>query len=568
MRSSAKKGVQILITQCVEMGLKHVVISPGSRNAPLIIAFNQHPEITTTVIPDERSAAFYALGMAQQLKQPVGILCTSGSAPLNYYPAIAEAYYQGVPMIVFTADRPHAWVDQGDGQTIVQHEVFRNHIRYSVTVPEGDSHKDFNWFLSRELSAAFYHATGPVKGPVHINLPFSEPLYLQSELELTANDVKTIEVLSPATRLSTSQWNVLKATWDNAPRRMIVCGQLEADSALLNALKSLAQDPSVAILVENTSNLADYGFSHCIDRTLNSISEAEKAEFAPDLLITIGGAVVSKRIKKYLRDHAPAHHWKVGYEFLFMDTYQSLTQTIPTDGVSFFNDLLQYKSDVPASNYGARWKQKDFLIQQKAQEFFETNENYGDIAVFNTILDYVPDASHLHMANSSVIRYCQLFDPVPGIQYWSNRGTSGIDGSTSTACGAAMITTDTWHTLITGDMSFFYDSNALWNHVLTPNLRIFMINNGGGGIFKIIPGPKDTQELEDFFVFNHAFSAEYICKAFDIAYFKAENIADIENQMETFYAFEEEGKPKLMEIFTPAGLNDLQLENYFAQVKL
>jgi 2-succinyl-5-enolpyruvyl-6-hydroxy-3-cyclohexene-1-carboxylate synthase len=167
-----------------------------------------------------------------------------------------------------------------------------------------------------------------------------------------------------------------------------------------------------------------------------------------------------------------------------------------------------------------------------------------------------------------VIRYCQLFDPIKSIKYWCNRGTSGIDGSTSTAAGAARITQDTWHTLITGDMSFFYDSNALWNNSLTPNLRIFLINNGGGGIFKIIPGPKSTAELDDFFVYNNHFTAENICKTFGLEYFKAESVASIEQQMADFYAYEETGKPKLMEIFTPGDQNDLQLENYFNSVRI
>lgn len=563
--TSAKKGVQLLIAQCIESGLKHVVISPGSRNAPLIIAFNQHPGIRTIVIPDERSAAFYALGMAQQLGEPVGILCTSGSAPLNYYPAIAEAYYQQVPMIVFTADRPQAWVDQGDGQTIVQHEVFRNHIRYSVTIPETDADKDFAWLLSREISAAFHHANGNVKGPVHINLPFSEPLYGQSELEVKPSDFRAIQVLEPETSLSEHQKNILQDTWKRAPRKMIICGQLEPDPALRDALSAIAADPSVTVLVENISNLTDGRFIHCIDRSLNSISEEEKANFAPDLLITIGGAVVSKRIKSYIRQYQPQHHWKVGYDFLFMDTYKSMTRSIPMSPASFFKEILGFGQD-HSSDYGTRWKEKDRLIMEKAARFFETNRTYGDIAVFDTLLRSLPESSELHMANSSVIRYCQLFDPEKTIRYRSNRGTSGIDGSTSTACGAALANPGSMHTLITGDMSFFYDSNALWNHVLTSNLRIFMINNAGGGIFKIIPGPKSTQELGGFFVYDHTFSAEHICKAFDIGYRKAASLEEIGSQIESFYAGS--NRPQLMEIFTPSGLNDAQLENYFNAVRL
>ena len=170
------------------------------------------------------------------------------------------------------------------------------------------------------------------------------------------------------------------------------------------------------------------------------------------------------------------------------------------------------------------------------------------------------------MANSSVVRYCQLFDPIASINYWSNRGTSGIDGSASTAFGAASIDKSSWNTLITGDISFFYDSNAFWNNHLSSNIRIFMINNGGGGIFKIIPGPSSTNQLNNYFVAEHSFSAEYICKAFAIDYFKANSISEIEGQMESFFQYEEDGRPKLMEIFTPTDINHTILEDFFTSM--
>lgn len=564
--SSNKKGVQILVAQCVAFGLKHVVVSPGSRNAPLIIAFNQHPEIETVVIPDERSAAFYALGMAQQLKQPVGVLCTSGSAPLNYYPAVAEAYYQQVPLVVLSADRPQAWVNQGDGQTIVQHNVFSGHIRYSVTLPEENT-ADFDWMISREISTAFHHAMGNVKGPIHINLPFSEPLYGHENVDFEKLDYKTIRVAEGRVQLNNRQRSEIQQIWEKSPKKLIICGQLQPDDVLLESLKKFANDPSVLVLVENTSNLVDSRFVHCIDRLLNSIAENQKSEFAPDLLITIGGAVVSKRIKSFLRQFKPKHHWKIGYDFLFMDTYQALTLSIPMHEADFFNTVSEF-NPMEGASYWTKWKQLDYLIQDKSVQFFETNHDFGDTAVFQTLLDFIPESSHLHMANSSVIRYCQLFDPIKSISYWCNRGTSGIDGSTSTAAGAARITKETWHTIITGDMSFFYDSNALWNNVLPPNFRIFLINNGGGGIFKIIPGPKSTAELDDFFVFNNQFNAQNLCKTFGLTYFKADSISSIESQMNEFYAYEENGQPKLMEIFTPSDQNDVQLENYFNAVRV
>ena len=564
MISSNKKGVQLLVEQCIAHGMKNVVFSPGSRNAPFIIAFDEHPEINCIVIHDERSAAFYAMGMAQQLNEPVGVICTSGSAILNYYPAVAEAYYQSIPLVVITADRPSEWVDQGDGQTIVQHEVFKNHIRYSTTLSETGITPNEVWYLEREISTAFNFCNVNWKGPIHINMSFNEPLY--GTEEITPIKAKTIKTISPFFQLNSSQEQELKEIWKNSPKKMIVCGQLPIDKALLDQLKLLSDDTSISILVENTSNQVHSSFIHTIDRTLNAISEEELESYSPDLLITIGGAIVSKRIKSYLRKYKANFHWKVGYEFPFMDTFQSLTHTFECSPLSFTKILNGFALERNVSMYGANWKQKDFLVQDKLPAFFKSIP-YSDLKVFETILDYIPEMSHLHMANSSVVRYCQLFDPVASINYWGNRGTSGIDGSTSTAFGAAAIDSSTWNTLITGDISFFYDSNAFWNNHIGANIRVFMINNGGGGIFKIIPGPDSTNQLNKYFVAEQSFSAEYICKAFKIDYFQANSIEEIENQMESFYTYEENGRPKLMEIFTPSELNHKILDDFFEKMK-
>ena len=560
MKSSSKKGVQILVEQCVAHGMKHIVFSPGSRNAPFIIAFDEHPDISTIVVHDERSAAFYALGMAQQLNEPVGIVCTSGSAALNYYPAVAEAYYQCIPLVVITADRPAEWVDQGDGQTIVQHEVYKNHIRYSCTLSEDVNQSDDQWNIEREISTAFNLGNGNWKGPIHLNMSFREPLYGSVEVERKVG--KFIQTVSSKFQIEPVEKENLKRIWESSPKKMIVCGQFRIDDELQEQLVKLSKDNSVAILVENTSNLVHPSFIHCIDRTLNSISEEELALYSPDLLITLGGAVVSKRIKSYLRKHKAKNHWKVGFDFPYMDTYQSLTHTFECLPEDFLAEINSFPTNDKDSDYGLKWKSKDQLVYPKLTSFFEKIP-YSDLKVFEKIVSNLPEHSHLHMANSSVVRYCQLFDPIASVHYWSNRGTSGIDGSTSTACGAALINPTEWNTLITGDISFFYDSNALWNNHLTPNLRIFMINNGGGGIFKIIPGPNSTNQQDKYFVAEHSFSAEYICKAFHVDYCSANSMEEIENQLGDFYKNIDSGKPKLMEIFTPSEINHTILEEFF-----
>ena len=563
MVSSNKIGVQLIVKQCVSNGVKHVVFSPGSRNAPFIIAFDNHPDVETYTIHDERSAAFFAMGMAQQLKAPVAVVCTSGSAVLNYYPAVAEAYYQGIPLVVISADRPNEWVDQGDGQTIVQGNVFQNHVQFSSSFSDKDVSDEYLWYMERELSKGFQLGVKDWKGPIHINMALSEPLYDQVEVE--ERNTKKIELVSSTNQLSSLEESNISKVWKESDKKLILCGQLDPDKILLDKLKELSEDTSVAILVENTSNLVHQLFIHCIDRTLNVITEEELEDYSPDLLITIGGAVVSKKIKSFFRNNRPKHHWKVGFDFPFMDTYQSLTHSFKVSEVSFFSIINRLNVEKNSSMFGAKWKQKDFEVQDKLLAFYESLD-YCDLKVFETVMDYLPEMSHLHMANSSVVRYCQLFDPIQSIQYWSNRGTSGIDGSSSTAAGAAFIKKEDWNVLISGDISFFYDSNAFWNKYITPNLRVFLINNDGGGIFKIIPGPSSTEQ-EEKFVAPHSFSAEYLCKAYNLAYFKANSIEDIESQMEDFYTYEEAGRAKVMEINTSFIKNEDYLKAFFDKVK-
>jgi 2-succinyl-5-enolpyruvyl-6-hydroxy-3-cyclohexene-1-carboxylate synthase len=565
MITSNKTAVQHFVAICIAQGLKNVVISPGSRNAPLIIAFEENPEITCTVIHDERSAGFYALGMAQQLNAPVAVVCTSGSAVLNYYPAVAEAYYQCVPLVVISADRPSAWIDQGDGQTIVQNQVFTNHIRFQTTLSDQTIDSTGLWAIERNVNQGFLLGNGNWKGPIHFNFGFTEPLYGVSEQNVTL-PVKQIKQFVSEPSLDASSEAEIKNIWESSKKKLILCGQMPVDKGLLTQLIELGSDPSVAILVENNSNLVHANFIHCIDRTLALLPEENLDEYTPDLLITIGGAVVSKKIKDFIRNHKPRYHFRVGHEFPFMDTYQSLTHTFEFQASYFIKRLHQIIPERNVNDFGSKWKQLDYLAQNKLVEFY-SNLPFCDLKVFETVLDYIPELSSLHMANSSVVRYCQLFDPVPSISYWSNRGTSGIDGSSSTACGAASVKPQDWNTLITGDLSFFYDSNALWNSKLTANLRIVLINNQGGGIFKIIPGPDSTNQLEKSFVAQHQFSAEYICKAYQIKYFKADSVESIENQMEEFYTYEEEGRPMLMEIHTPSDENPKQLKAFFDCLK-
>jgi len=559
MISSDKIVVQSLVETCLKNGMNHVVCSPGSRNSPIIIALDEHPQMTCYVIHDERSAAFVALGMSQQLNAPVGVVCTSGSALLNYYPAVAEAFYQRIPLVVISADRPEKWINQGDGQTIVQRNVYQNHIEAEIQLSE-EMNKDE---VATAVNDAFHKGNHHSKGPIHINIALEEPLYQTVEL-----DDAEIEMVTPRLHQSALSSSEIERMKEGVvlPKKLILIGQMPKNDLLQQRLLELANDPSYAILVENTSNLVSQKWIHCIDRTLERITDETAEEFAPDLLVTFGGAVVSKRIKAYFRKYKPKMHWKVGFDFPEMNTYEALTDVFQVNESSFLQKLSEISHNVLPTNFGAKWKQLDLMAQQRAKEFCIKTQ-YCDLTVFDLLLDTIPEKSHFQMANSSVVRYCQLFDPIQSIRYYGNRGTSGIDGSTSTAVGGALIKKDEFHVLITGDVSFFYDSNALWNNYKIPNLRIFLINNGGGGIFNIIKGPRTSKQNQRYFEAQHQFNARELCKGFNVEYYEATSLETIENQLEDFYTFQPNGGIKLMEINTVNCENHLILDAYFEHLK-
>lgn len=560
MKSTNKTGIQRFIEDCYRNGLRTVVCSPGSRNAPIVIALDESKRFNLFVVHDERSAGFIALGLAIEKKEPVAVLCTSGSAVVNYFPAVTEAFYQSVPLVVISADRPTEWINQGDGQTIMQEGVFGKHVRGTYTVNESCESTHERSEMSKDLDALFDLANGNWKGPVHINIPLNEPLYQTVDVELFFEEkakVSNKDSISDPDNRTIDKWNQFE-------RKMILCGQLPFNQRLQDQLNQLSEDPSVLVLVENTSNLQGKKFVHCIDRTLAAISENEIEQFQPELLVTIGGAIISKRIKSFLRNTKKLTHWKVGYEFPAMDTYQTLKASFEISPVTFFEAIEKLEKGLPTCNFGGKWKQKDYLAQDALLNYLRTIP-YSDFSVFQTVLDFIPDGAYLHMANSSVVRYCQLFDPIHSIHYFSNRGTSGIDGSTSTAVGTSIASSGQLNILITGDVSFFYDSNGLWNQYVKGNFKVILINNGGGGIFRIIDGPATSDQLSSYFEARHQTNAAGICQSYGVAYQAIHNLESLEGVLGDFLTISDQ--PGLIEIHTPTELNAAQLNNFFEALK-
>jgi len=548
-----KELAQIVIAACYQFNVDTIVVSPGSRNAPLTIGFSNHPEIKTLSVVDERCAAFFALGIAQQTQKPVAVLCTSGSALLNYYPAIAEAFYSNIPLVVISADRPKHLIDIGDGQTIRQENVFTNHILFSANLIENPKFKARN----AQLIGEALQISVAQLGPVHINVPFDEPLY-ETVTELKKFHFPHISMSS----LDNSHINYkeLATIWNKAKRKMIVVGVNYPNKKLHQLIDLYANDDSVLIFTETTSNLHHDKAVNAIDQLIFSLDDADFKELQPDILITFGGMIVSKRIKRFLRDFAPKHHWNIDSKKA-TNTFFCLSEFIQTTPVDFFKKFNTYISPIQ-SDYQPKWLQIRDQRREKHALYLKTLE-HSDFKVFEQVLATIPDNTQLQISNSAIIRYAQLFTIKNGINVFCNRGTSGIDGSTSTAIGAAF-TNKKQTVFITGDLSFFYDSNALWNKNIPANFRIVLINNSGGGIFKIIPGPGTTNAL-NYFETPHCLTAEHLAKTYEFEYQKAFSTKTVTKELNGFFEVSE--KPKILEIFTPSAKNDVVLKEYFKYIK-
>lgn len=535
---SSKRSIQILAHLLQQYGIADVVISPGSRNAPLAIHFSEIDSFNCYSIVDERSAAFVAMGMAKSEKKPVAITCTSGSAVVNYYPAVTEAFYQNIPLLILTADRPTDFVDIFDGQTIRQKDVFHQHSYgdFQLLEDSKENAEDINFDTIKKAIELCFEK----QGPVHINIPLEEPLYeLVSELPTFPTVEKTIKHKDYEIPSN------LIAEWHTSQRIMLLVGTKDYSPELENQLTQLVKNHSVVVLSEANSNLYHEKFFRHIDRYIFNFTEQDYKTYAPDLLITVGQNVVSKKVKQFLRSARPKQHWHLD-EVWQPDTYFCLTEKIEVKPEVFFSKLLKFINLEPRPYFNL-WDVLRDKKDAKHQQFLNTVE-FSDFYFFNKASQTVPENYNIHFTNSSAIRYAQLFD-FGKRRIYCNRGTSGIDGSTSTAMGFAIKNANPT-LLITGDLSFFYDINGLWNQYIPPFVRIIIFNNGEGNIFKIIPGPGNANPntLDEFIATKHRKNAEHLAKHFGFSYIKVEDDLTLDRVLENF--FKPDSQPKILEVNT------------------
>lgn len=551
---SAKKSIQILGHILEQYGIGNAVISPGSRNAPLAIHFSEMEKMQCFSIVDERSAGFVALGMAKSLGQPVALSCTSGSAVVNYYPAVVEAFYSNVPLLILTADRPTHFVDIFDGQTIRQNQIFQKHSYGNFQLLE--DHEEDAENQNFEMVKKAVELCLEKQGSIHINIPLREPLY-----EYTSELPNFPKIEKNQKKKGFQIPAHLVEKWNKSEKILILTGTLDKNQELENQLKQLSENQSVVVLTEINSNLHSKDFFPHIDRYFFHFNDEELADFAPDLLITIGQNVVSKKVKEFLRKYQPREHWHIDQNWQ-PNTFFALTEKIAIQPEEFLSQFIP-KFGLKPKNYFQKWAEKKVLLEQKHQQYLE-KVDFSDFKIYEILRNYIPKDYNIHFSNSSVIRYAQLFDFKESQKFYCNRGVSGIDGSTSTAMGFAM-TASQPTLLITGDLSFFYDINGLWNNYIPSSMRIIIINNGGGDIFRIIPGPATAKALDTLISTQHHRTAEDIAKSFGLHYQKVDNQNDLEQCLTQL--FEPHHHSKILEINTSYIDNAKVLKDYFRNLK-
>ena len=564
VNTTDKETCRQLIELLVAHGVCDVVLSPGSRNTPLIVAAHRHEKLHTHVVIDERSAAFFGLGIALQTDKPVALICTSGSAILNYGPAIAEAYYRKVPLIAISADRPEEWIDQDDSQTIRQNGVLENIVKGSFNICGDNSDKVHRSFAYRAINDAIILALKGPQGPVHINVRLDEPL---SGLAAPKSaSVPKIELIGCEERgLSSNMYEIL-AKRVTGKKVMIIAGFGKGGARLDKALDDFIKKTGAVVLHEAQSNIhPSLSIAH-IDATLTTFSDEEITELKPDIVISFGGAILSRIIKNYLRSSTKKiEHWHIAESPNAIDCFLALSKRIECEPTAFFEGLAKAcpQPQTPSGSYLKLWRGKAAEAKAKMMTFFQSCP-WSDFYAMGQLMKLAPRKWNLHFSNGTAVRYAQLFDYSAFGRIECNRGVSGIDGATSTAIGAHLCYDDVT-LLVSGDMSAQYDMGAFALTEITPRFKMAVLNNGGGGIFRFIKSTSALEECEECFVADVRLPLKELAAAYGFAYYEAANKQSFDKAFSMFAA--EKTKPAILNIITPPQESAEILRNFFHRAK-
>lgn len=560
MTDTANQPCRTLVDVLAAQGLRDAVISPGSRNTPLIVALAARDNIRKHVIPDERTAAFAALGMALVAGKPVMLVCTSGTALYNYAPAVAEALYRKVPLIVVSADRPERWIDQDDSQTLRQHGALANIVKrsFNIAATEGMSvsvkgsrfENEQEWYVNRLANEAWITAVSQSPGPVHVNIQLDNPLGRTADI--IPKEQRTVTVERPPVSILPSY---LRSLAERIIRRkvLVVAGFMNPDNAMSRAVDAFASLPNVAVCSEPLANLhfhADNGNS-VIDLVLAGASAEVKERLRPDIVISVGGSLVSRMLKEFIREYQPAELWTLGDTDAGVDCFQSLTTHFETSPAKLFKGLANAASrlsgrlpgmEIPA--YAGMWKE----IRGEAMSRLSVktaNAPWSDYTALMRLFEAMPSGCNLFLSNGTPVRYAGLAIGLPTHACHCNRGVSGIEGGNATAAGAAMKYSGTT-LLVSGDMSFGYCPQILGLDGLPDSFRIVVVNNSGGGIFRFIATTRDLPQREHYFCAPTYLPLDGLCKAYGWEYRRASDMQSLDTALAGFFS----GTKKLLEIAT------------------
>lgn len=541
-------------------GVKRAILCSGSRSVPIALAIFRHKGIDCQVVIDERCAAFMALGMAVHSSQPVAVVCTSGTALLNMAPALAEALYRQAPVIAISADRPLEWIDQDDSQTIRQYLALDNIVKASFDVPVERGTKVDNWYINRTVNDAIIAALQSPKGPVHLNVQLDVPLSTQTEQKEFCRRVVT--TVYPDQRMSDDSVSALAAKLSSKSKVMIVAGFMAPCAEVSAALREIAESGAAVVMHEAQANVHPgiHSIAH-IDSVLSTFKPEDAASLAPDLVVTIGGSLVSRYIKRWLRG-TEVQHWHVGHQPRCVDPFMALDCRIDIDAACFlpvFAQMLRNRFGGSPTPYFNKWDELR-RASLKASDNYDAQAPWSDYTAMRIMMQRMPSGCNLHLSNGTSVRYAQLFPYGHIGRIDCNRGVSGIDGCTSTAIGAAL-STSVATILITGDMSAQYDLGALACAGIPANFKMAVLNNQGGGIFRFIESTSSLPEREQLFCADVRLPLRDLAKAFGFNYFEAESEGQLCAVWEQFVQPQE--APAMLNVVTDGQLSADVLKNYF-----
>lgn len=567
MRDTANRSCRILFDVLIGQGLEDAVLSPGSRNAPLLIAAAARPNLKKHIVPDERTAAFMALGMATSSRRPVLLACTSGTAMYNYAPAVAEAMYRHVPLIILTADRPQRWIDQDDSQTLRQQGALGNIVKrsFNISATEGATvptrgtrfNTEQDWYTNRLANEAWITATSGRPGPVHINIQIDNPLG-ETVVREDIKDERIVDVVKSPGTLSPDGFKnwALRLAGRNV---LVVAGFMNPDNDLNKALKEFVGMPNVAVCAEPLANLHLHPERNCckpsdaiIDTLLARSDKATKMSLRPDVVISIGGSLVSRMLKEFIREYQPEECWTLGDTDPGVDCFQCLTAHFEMDPAAFFHGMAsiskwlirrgEYPVDDHLPSYSEKWAGARKKALSSANGIIE-NIPWSELSASTIILNNLPKKCNLFLSNGTPVRYVGLGLVHTPFSCYCNRGVSGIEGGSATAAGLAM-KQSVPTILYTGDMSFSYNPQILGLPGLPDNFKIIVVNNSGGGIFRFIGQTRDLPEREEYFCADRPQPIEGLAKAYGWKYMQASNASELNNALPLFLS----GSRKILEI--------------------